>query len=422
MAKNEVINVFCFGMEIGRIGLDEDKKKSFFQYNADYLNSGIYSQLFPETGIVKRTKHTQVFSRYGGETFRGLPPMLADSLPDMFGNIVFQKWLELNNKEFKQVSVLEQLAYVGDRGMGALEFKPSHLVKADTTIDLSQIIEVLKDVLTLKSNTASASLRSKDLLNIFKIGTSAGGARPKILVSEHKITGEIVPGDAGASADFNHYLVKLGIDDNIGYSREVVEYSYYLTARHLGIRMMPSKMIDNKHFATLRFDRENGGKKHVLTASGLTGWDYRDERDSSYEKLFELVHFLKLPHAERQELFTRMVFNVVFANTDDHMKNHAFIYDEKRDQWRLSPAYDLTYSLNPLFNYTRSVQALSVNGKRMNIELEDLLAIAEKYTIKNARNIIQDVVSAIDFWHQATRDLRLPPGIADSIRKSFVTF
>jgi serine/threonine-protein kinase HipA len=422
MAKNEIISVFCFGVEIGRVGFDEDKKKSFFQFNADYLDSGVYPQLFPETGIVKRTKQTQVFSRFGGETFRGLMPMLADSLPDMFGNIVFQKWLEATNKEFKQISVLEQLTYVGDRGMGALEFKPSKRLKADTTIDLSEIIEVLKDVLTLKSTTASASLRSKDLLNIFKIGTSAGGARPKILVSEHKITGEIVPGDAGASVDFNHYLVKLGIDDNIGYSREAVEYSYYLTARHLGIRMMPSKMIDNMHFATLRFDRENGGKKHVLTASGLTGWDYRDERDSSYENLFELVHFLKLTPAERQELFTRMVFNVVFANTDDHMKNHAFIYDEKRDQWGLSPAYDLTYALNPLFNYTRSVQALSVNGKRMNIELEDLLAIAEKYTIKNAKNTIREVCAAVDFWQQTATDLKLPSSIVGGIRKSLVIF
>jgi len=274
--------------------------------------------------------------------------MIADSLPDVFGNIIFKKWMESGSKEFNQISVIEQLAYVADRGMGALEYRPSKELPQSSSIDLTEIITVLKEVLQAKDEQHESRLNHEALLNIFKIGSSAGGARPKILISEHKTSGEIIPGDLNHSSEYNHYLIKLHLDDELGYSREVVEYCYYLTANHLGITMMPSKLIEQKHFATLRFDRQNGQKKHILTATGLTGWDYQSPKDSSYENLFELALFLKVPHRDIEELFKRMVFNVVFFNSDDHLKNHSFIYDEEQDKWNISPAYDITYSLNPL--------------------------------------------------------------------------
>lgn len=419
MAKNNIIQVICFGNEIGRLGFDENKNKSYFQYHSSFLEDERYSNLFPETGIIKRISPTQVFSKFNVESYRGLPPMIADSLPDLFGNIIFKKWLESNNRSFNQISVLEQLAYVANRGMGALEYKPIKKIPTKTTIDVQEIVEVLQKVILNKEESHSEGVNSESLLNIFKIGTSAGGARPKILISEHINTQRIIPGDINFSKDYHHYLVKLSIEESLGYNPEAVEYSYYLTAKHLGIEMMPSKLIEDRHFATLRFDRQGGKKKHILTASGLTGWDFKNPEVSSYENLFDLALFLKLPQVEIEELFKRMIFNITFCNTDDHLKNHSFIYNEDRNSWNLSPAYDLTYSLNPLMNYKRSIRALSINEKRVDLNRRDVLKIAEEYTIKNPQKVIKEVQEAIEFWLETAVKMKIPNSIIKSIKNDF---
>jgi len=418
MAKNNSIDVYCFGIEIGKVGLDENENKSFFQYNPTFLSENKYPNLFPNTGSIRRVPQTQVFSQYNNDVFKGLPPQIADSLPDMFGNIIFKTWLESSHSNLKKINALQQLAYIGNRGMGALEYRPSIDIPTHTSIDLNEISEVLKEVLDNKNATQATQLNNQGLINIFKIGTSAGGARPKILISENKQTGEIIPGDIEYSDAYNHYIVKLDLDE-VGYKREMIEYCYYLTARHIAIRMMPSKPIDNKHFATLRYDRQNGKKKHTLTATGLTGWSFKDQEVSSYENLFDLALFLKIPHAEIQELFKRMVFNVVFSNTDDHLKNHSFAYNETNDKWNMTPAYDLTYSLNPLINYKRTSRALSINTKRVDISLADVLTIADKYTIKNPKGIIKKVQSAIVHWEQFMEEHNIPSNIITSIKKDF---
>lgn len=419
MAKNEIISVFCFDVEIGRLGFDVDQSKSSFQYNPEFLDSGRFKNIFPPTGILKRTSQTQVFDRFNNETFRGLPPMIADSLPDYFGNVVFKNWLELNDKNFRQISVIEQLAYVGDRGMGALEFHPNKSLPHTTSINLEEIIGVLNEVLDVKKAAHDKVLNHEALLNMFKMGSSAGGARPKVLIAEHQTTGEIMPGDITYSADYNHYLVKLDLGEEQDYSREKVEYCYYQTAEQLGISMMPSKLINDKHFATERFDRVNGQKKHVLTPTGLTGWDFRESTNSSYENVFKLAVFLKIPHKEVEELFKRMVFNLVFCNTDDHLKNHAFIYDEKADSWNLSPAYDLTYALNPLMNYKKVSRALSVNNKRIEINRDDVMKIAEDYTIKSPKGIIQEVQQSISFLKERMIEKEISKHIIESMVEDF---
>lgn len=417
---NEVITLRCFGQEIGRIGYDENKLRSSFQFHPDFLIQNRYTHLIPETGILKKVSKVQLFTQFNTDTFRGLPPMIADSLPDVFGNIIFKKWLEFKDKQFEKISVLEQLAYVANRGMGAFEFEPRIPISKTDSLDLSEIISVLGKVLHSKESVEEDELNSHALLNIFKMGTSAGGARPKILISENKQSGLIIPGDLIYSNDFDHYLVKLQLDDDFGFSRELIEYSYYLTATYLGLTMMPSKLIDQKHFATLRFDRVDGKKKHVLTATGLTGWDFQQPKDSHYENLFELALFLKIPNSELEELFKRMIFNIVFCNTDDHLKNHSFRYNELEDKWNLAPAYDLTYSLNPLLNYKRYSRALAVNGKRVNITLGDVLQIAEKFTIKNPKSIVLKIQEGIDFWSQKANKLNIPNEIILSIQKDFV--
>lgn len=420
MAKNQIISVVYNGNEIGKVGYDEDQRKSSFQYNPEFLKENKYKNLFPY--ILRRVENVQVFSEFEGETYRGLPPMIADSLPDMFGNIVFKEWLEANHQEFSAITPLEQLSYVGNRGMGALEFIPNKKLPLNTTINVEQITEVVKKVIDLKTSISEKGLSDKALLTIFKIGTSAGGARPKILVSEHKETGKLIPGDLEFSDDFNHYLVKLSVDENQGYSKEKIEFIYYQLAIDVGIEMMPSKLIDNKHFATLRYDRREGEKQHILTVSGMTGWDFKKPENSSYENLFKLAVDLKLPHKDIQQLFKRMVFNLVFANIDDHLKNFSFIYDDNQDKWNLAPAYDLTYPLDALLNFTKISRALSINGKRTDITRDDILVIADSFTIKNANGIIDEVVAKAQSFEELAIENGIPSKVIEKIKSEFRFF
>ena len=418
MDRDKIIDVIAFGKEIGKLGYDIDQGKSFFQYNPEFLESGQYSKLFPF--IFKRTKPAQVFTEYQQDTFQGLPPMITDSLPDTFGNIISQEWLTARG--IQKVTPLEQLAYVADRGMGALEYKPVKELPNTTSINIDETIAILEKVLKLKEDTSGAVLDELSLLNVFKIGTSAGGARPKILISEHKETGEIIAGDRETSEDYNHYLVKLHLDDSDGYNKEKVEYAYYLLAQEAGIDMMPSKLIEDKHFATLRYDRQHGDKQHVLTVTGLTGWDFKSQpENSSYENVFKVALGLEVPHKDLQQLFKRMVFNVVFRNVDDHLKNHSFIYNKESDSWNLGPAYDLTYALNPLFTFKTTSRALSINAKRTEITLKDLLTIAEEFAIKNPKGIINDVQALIPRWIEISSQLDIPKKIKERINKDLET-
>ncbi|MFL1896288.1 type II toxin-antitoxin system HipA family toxin [Aquimarina sp. 2-A2] len=414
MARDKIIDVIAFGQEIGKLGYDIDQRKSFFQYNPEFLDSGKYSKLFPF--IFKRTKPVQVLTEYQQDTFQGLPPMIADSLPDTFGNIIFQEWLTARG--IQKVTPLEQLAYVADRGMGALEYKPVKELPNTSFINIDEVITILEKVLKLKGDMSGASLDELSLLNVFKVGTSAGGARPKILISEHKKTGKIIAGDRETSTDYNHYLVKLHLDDSDGYNKEKVEYAYYVLAQEVGIDMMPSKLIENNHFATLRYDRQNGEKQHVLTVTGLTGWDFKSQpENSSYENVFKVALGLEVPHKDLQQLFKRMVFNVVFRNVDDHLKNHSFIYNKEENKWNLGPAYDLTYALNPLFTFKTTSRALSINGKRTSITIKDVLTIAEEFSIKNPKGIIEDVHALIPRWSKLATELEIPENIIQAIQK-----
>lgn len=420
MSKNNLIAVHCFGLEIGLLGFDADRGASFFQYHEAFLQQEQYRRLFPY--IFKRIPQTQVFDKYNNETFRGLPPMIADSLPDLFGNLIFKAWMEATRRDMQAITALEQLAYVGARGMGALEYMPARQVAANDTINIDEMAAVAGQVLEQKHQTHATQLDHSSLLNIFKIGSSAGGVRPKILVSEHKTTGRIIPGDMVFDNGHHHYLIKLGLEEVAGYSREQIEYAYYLTATQAGVEMMPSKMISGKHFATLRFDRLDGKKKHTLTACGIAGLDFRDPKVSSYENLFELAISLKCPHRDIEQLFRRMVFNLVFANHDDHLKNQSFRYDETSDTWELAPAYDITYSLNPELNFRTTSRALSVNGKRTAITLTDLSTLAERYTVKNFRKILSEIQDTISFWENTLSELGIPEETIIAMHKNFLRF
>lgn len=417
MARNKLINVRLYGREIGRIGLEDNGVRSSFQFNPDYLQSNRFTNIFPSTGIIRRVEHIQMFGQYNNTTFKGLPPQIADSLPDMFGSIIFKAWLD--NKRRSEITSLEQLAYVGHRGMGAIEYAPIAKLPAHGTLEIEEIIEVLKEVLNMKKSSSESQINSQGLINVFRLGTSAGGVRPKILISEHKETGEIIPGDIEYSDQYHHYLVKLAVEEDISYPREIIEYCYYQVLIELGVNMMSSKLIDSRHFATLRYDRVDGQKKHVLTATGITGWDYRSAEHASYENLFKLCSFLKVSQSQMEELFKRMVFNVVYGNVDDHLKNHSFIHDPISDRWSLSPAYDITFPLNPLLNFKKSNRALSINGKRSQIDMQDILAVADAFTIKNPKGVVKQVVAQQGYLRQLLREFGVAPRVIDKMGAQF---
>lgn len=426
MINQNYIAVICFNQEIGRISMDHTFTKSYFQYNENFLNQTDPLNLFPATGVIRKTNQVQVFSQFSGSTFRGLPPMFADSLPDDFGNTMFNQFLQTKNLSLGELSPLQQLSYVSNRGMGALEYLPAVDLSGKNEIAIDEIVSLLNHILTDKKDAAFAEMNHENLLNVFKIGSSAGGVRPKIIISEHKESGLIYTGDVFTSDAYRHYIVKLDLESEAAhlkpdyFPREKVEFAYYLTAKELGIEMMESKLIDDRHFATLRFDRVGGKKKHILTATGLTGWDYKNRAVSSYENLFDLAIFLTIPRKEINQLFKRMVFNLVFANTDDHLKNHSFALDENTNTWHLAPAYDLTFAINPFLNYSRVTRAMSVNGKRENINLKDIMKIAETYQINDTKIIIDQIKNAVHLFEEQCIELNVNNQVIKKMKAYFI--
>ena len=411
-----LLNIKLFGNEIGRLGYDNHQRCSYFQYNPDYLGTN-NSHILPF--IIKRSLETQSFPQFEGKTFRGLPPMFADSLPDVFGNHLFQSWLNAQGKPI-QLNALEQLAYVGQRGMGAWEYEPAITMDAPSSFRIAEMAQLLSEILAEKESLTPENANTEGLLNLFRIGTSAGGMRPKILVAKHRKTQQILPGDLLYGPHHDYFLVKLNLEDDPLHPKETIEFIYANIAQQLGIEMMPCELWEEKHFATLRFDRQNNPKQHVLTAAGLTGWDYQNPEDSSYENLFKLAMALKIPLTELQQLFRRMVFNVVFNNIDDHLKNHSFCYRPETDSWHLSPAYDLTYALNPKLKFHKVSRALSINGKREQINKKDLLKIADMFSIEHAEQTIQDIQEGRSLWSDLAYLDHLSPTLIATIQQQMV--
>ncbi len=411
--ENEAVTVKIFGREVGKLAAEPDNDRVIFQYRDGYFRD--LPNIFPF--VIKKTDRPQMFKGAENRPFRGLPSVIADSLPDDFGNMLFNDWLKRRGKEPGSLSPLEQLTYISDRGMGALEYYPAKDIPEAGSMKLEEIIGILDRVILSKREGTQPDLNEAALFNIFRMGTSAGGARPKLIISRNKVTGEIAPGDIHTSNEWGHYLVKLHLEHvDTDYNRARVEYAYYLLARHCGIKMSPSMMVGEQHFATSRFDRSDGKKRHVLTASGIAGWDFHDPFVSSYTDLFQLAVALKVPHRDIGELFRRMVFNVVMANGDDHLKNHSFIYREESDAWELAPGYDINYPLNALNKYGSVPRALMINRKRRGIERADLMGLAKKYSVKAGERIIDQVIEGAMEWERFADEALVPEKVAMAIQ------
>jgi serine/threonine-protein kinase HipA len=378
---------------------------------------------FPE---LRRDKNAEF------DTFKGLPGLLADMLPDKYGNQLINMWLAQNGKPQDSMNPVEMLCFIGTRGMGALEFEPATIKENKRTfsIEINSLVDIAQKMLS-KREAFSTNLQKdekKAVMDILKIGTSAGGARPKAVIAYNEKTGEVKSGQTKAPNGFEHWLIKLdGVSDvqlgaSKGYGR--VEMAYYNMAKACGIDMMQSRLLEENgraHFMTKRFDREGGDiKHHIQTFCALKHFDFNSVNSFSYEQLFQTMRELKLDYQDMEQMFRRMVFNVVSQNCDDHTKNFSFRL-KKEGKWELSPAYDICYAYSP-DNRWISQHALSMNGKRKDITKEDLLAVEKTIKSKKAISIINEISENVSLWKKFADEVNVFPEIRDRIDKTLIIF
>ena len=369
------------------------------------------------------------FAGLNRETYMGLPGMLADSLPDTYGRVLFDRWLALTGRTSS--NPIESLCFLGKRCMGALEFEPAIDAGYDPNqrFEIDSLVDVAREALDAKVEFG-VNLnddRKAAIAEILRLGTSAGGQRAKAIIAYNKVTGEVRSGQVEAPAGFDYYLIKLdGVSAKAGF-RETgnygrLEYSFYQLAKACGIEMTECSLIEENgraHFLTKRFDRESGRKVHMQTLCGMAHYDFRLLRGYSYEQAFNVMRALRLTYAEAREMFRRMVFNVVVRNQDDHTKNISFLMGED-GKWRLSPAYDMGYAFNPDGSWTSQHQ-MSVNGKFDGITRADLLAFASANGIKDASEVIDQVCEAAASWPKMTREVGVPEAMINRIVGNMVT-
>lgn len=406
-----IVNIW--GKMAGAVAWDEKSGWASFEYDPAFKRLGW--ELSPLKMPLSTEQRIYSFPELRKETgssfdtFKGLPGLLADMLPDRYGNELINLWLAQQGRPENSMNSVEMLCFIGKRGMGALEIEPTILKQNVNTfsVEIDSLVEIASKMLS-KKEPFVANLKSdeeKAMREILKIGTSAGGARPKAVIAYNEKTGEVRSGQTRAPEGFKHWLLKLdGVSEvqlgaTHGYGR--VEYAYYLMALDCGIEMMPCRLLEENgraHFMTRRFDREGSyTKHHIQTFCAMKHFDYNRVNSYSYEQLFQTMRELKLTYAEAEQMFRRMVFNVIARNCDDHSKNFSFIL-KQGDRWRLAPAYDLCHAYRPGSEWV-SRHALSVNGKRENITREDLIVIGRSIRNKKAEEIIDQVNDTVHNWN-----------------------
>lgn len=404
--------VKLWGEVVGAIAWDEAQQLGFFEYDKQFLEKNvevcplkmpikveqtIFS--FPELRPAKNSEFN---------TFKGLPGLLADTLPDAYGNQLINIWLAQQGRPEKSMNPVEQLCFIGKRAMGALEFEPRQLKTNTKTfaVEIESLVSVARKMLSNRENFSVNVNKDEEIAikQIIAIGTSAGGARPKAVIAYNKKTGEVRSGQSNVPKGFEHWLIKLDgvsdvqLGDSQGYGR--VEMAYYLMAKASGIEMMPCELLEENgraHFMTKRFDREAGNiKHHIQTFCAIKHFDFNQVNSFSYEQLFQTMRELRLTYKEAEQMFRRMIFNAFAKNCDDHTKNFSFILKQNQ-KWELAPAYDICFAYNPK-SFWVSQHALSINGKRKDFTVDDFLIVAKSMNIKKAKSIINEVRLNIAKW------------------------
>ncbi|MCF8463338.1 MAG: type II toxin-antitoxin system HipA family toxin [Flavobacteriales bacterium] len=420
-----VAEVNLWGMRAGAVAWNTATNYGFFEFEPEFLKLELdISPLKMPLAEARSGKRIFAFPTLNPETFQGLPGLLADSLPDKFGNRLIEEWLARQGRTVQSMNPIEKLCYIGSRGMGALEFKPAiaSFKNASEPLQVNELVRLASDILHQR-NSLETNLEKPEnhgIEDIIRVGTSAGGARAKAVIAYNPETGDVRSGQAQHSEGFDYWIIKFdGVSNDLlgdpqGYGR--IEYAYYLMAKACGINMTECRLLEEggrAHFMTKRFDRVGTEKLHMQTLCGIAHFDYNMPNVYSYEQAFQVMRQLRLPYSDAEELFRRMVFNVLCFNCDDHTKNISFLMD-KRGEWRLSPAYDMTYAYNPENRWLKQHQ-MAVNGKRENIYRSDLLKVASEMNIKRALEIIASVQQAVANWSKYAEEAGMPIGQIDKI-------
>tara|TARA_R110002049_G_scaffold216946_2_gene388370 strand:+ start:1383 stop:2678 length:1296 start_codon:yes stop_codon:yes gene_type:complete len=414
---------------VGAISWSDSEGIASFQYDSDFLKTNL--DLAPIMMSINQGNRVYAFPNLrNNDTFKGLPGLIADTLPDNYGNQLINAWLVKNNRPENSMNPVEQLCFIGERGMGALTFEPTKMPKTASNFDIEMdsLVSIAQKVLGQRKSFAT-NLHEDDqqaLQDLLKIGTSAGGARPKAIISFNETTGEVKSGQANTDEGFEHWLLKLdGVSDaqfgdSKGYGR--VEMAYYLMAKDCGIEMMECRLLEENgraHFMTKRFDRaKNGEKHHIQTLCAMRHYDFNEVNSFSYEQLFETMRILRLPYPQAEQLYKRMVFNVVAKNCDDHTKNFAFRM-KQGEAWELAPAYDICYAYRPGSIWV-SQHALSINGKRANFTRKDLVTIAASMNIKKPNQIIDQIIEVVNNWPKYAKQVNIPAALKNRIGETLV--
>ncbi len=417
--------IFLWGTRIAIIHLEPDSSTVTFEYDKDFLNSNI--QVSPLKMPLSNRLYS--FPTLDYQAFHGLPGLLADSLPDKFGNAVINQWLASLGKTERDFNVLDRLCYTGKRGMGALEFQPANslIPEIDENVNVSEMVNFASDVLSKRKSvklTASQKLTYSQLL---QMGTSAGGARAKAVLAWNEKTNEIRSGQLLLDKDFDYWLMKFdgvkkngdhGLEDYVEYT--LIEYAYYKMALDAGIQMSECRIYsenENNHFMTKRFDRINGKKLHMQTLGALAHINYNEPGLCSYEQAAGYMRELNLSADEIEQFFRRMVFNVLAVNQDDHVKNVSFLMD-KSGKWKLSPAYDITFSYDQTNRWLSAHQML-VNGKKDHITQDDLITCGKNMDISLPRikSVISEVKASVSKWPEFASSVGIRKETYDEIQK-----
>ena len=401
---NDTAEVYLWGTRIGIIHQDITKAFASFEFDNDFMDSGIEVSPFR----MPLGRNIYEFPTLIGEPFYGMPGLVSDSLPDRFGNAVIEQWLMSLGKSLSDFTAIDRLCYTGKRGMGALEYVPAStdIKDIDENINIKEMVKFASDIL---ADREEITLKANDNLTyaqLVQVGSSAGGARAKAVIAWNEKTNEVRSGQTQLGPGYDYWLLKFdnvskngdhGLEDKPEYT--LIEYAYYLMARKAGITMNECRIYnseDDHHFMTKRFDRKDGKKLHMQSLGALTHISYQDPGACGYELAAMYMKELGLSYKEIEQFYRRMVFNCLAVNQDDHVKNISFIMD-KTGKWMLSPAYDITFSYNPTNKWLRAHQ-MTVNGKTMKIGLADLLESGSKMGIKERRckAIINEVSLSVD--------------------------
>lgn len=421
----KLIEVIIRNNLVGVLIWDETKKTSTFEYADSFIRSGIeLSPIINPTSkkIISSVQKLAYISESSifFEKNKGLPLFISDSLPDKFGTALFSKYLEKKGKNYRDLSPLEKLAYIGNRGMGALEFRPAkHEQTGTKTLNLKNLNELS---ISLLNNEPVANI--DNMANLFHVGTSPGGAQPKVLININNKTGDIYRGDNLPSKNQDSWILKFNRDIGLDSDKErgKIEYAYYLIAKESKIIIMDSELkeFENEHyFMTKRFDRIDGHKIHTQTLHAFAGMNFKLPNTYSYEQIFSILNRMNLDYSSKEQLFRIMVFNVIGRNVDDHTKNFGFNLKEN-GEWNMSPAYDLTFSYNENFNRI-TPHFLSINGKNQDFNLKDILHISEEYSIKNPKKIINEINQSFLNWKKIAEKLNISKKTSDYISSKLKT-